>query len=135
MRNGLLIIVLFLASCSDSNDGPGKDILPGEKMEAVLWDMMSAGEFYNSYLNRLDSSFNKDSARMATYETVFRIHKIDQATFDRSYKWYQQHPEKMSILLDSLTKRKAPPTWQGQPAPVNDTMKKKMLQRPDLDVQ
>jgi hypothetical protein len=132
MRKYLLIIVI-LAACSGKDTIPS-DVLPPTKMKGVLWDMISAGEYYSSYLTRLDSAMNEDSARLATYSRVFGIHNIDKATFDRSYAWYKDHPAQMAVILDSLSKTDAPNNWQNATPGQPDTIRKKMLQRADIEV-
>lgn len=130
-----LFFLLILAACSDSGKQPS-DVLSQKKMQAVLWDMIAAGEYYSSYLTRLDSVMDKDSARMETYAKVLGIHNIDKATFDRSYAWYKAHPEKMAVILDSLSKINPSANWQNiSPSPIRpDTVRKKMLQRPEIQV-
>lgn len=135
MRKYLLALLLFPA-CSPKESRPA-DVLPPDKMEIVLWDMVNAAEFYNAFINRLDSSFNKDSAKDATYASVYRLHGIDKKQFERSYSWYQQHPDKMAVVLDSLSRKNAPPTWQDLATPVPDTARRRLLRKPiqeDLQV-
>jgi hypothetical protein len=36
------------------------------------------------------------------YEHVFTIHHISKEDFYKSYRYYQQHPDKNKVLFDSL---------------------------------
>ena len=132
MRKYLLAIV-FISACS-SNDRMPKDVLPQKKMQAVLWDMIAAGEFYSSYIMHLDSLVNMDSARMNTYAKVLAIHKIDKASFDRSYAWYKDHPRVMAVILDSLSKTSAPNDWQNITPLGADSLRRKLPQRNKVEV-
>lgn len=125
-----LVVLLLIISCNDKESRPG-DVMPQLKMQEVLWDMISAGEFNNSFLNRLDSTFNRDSALKTTYKNVFAIHGINAEQFNRSYDWYRAHPDQMSVILDSLTRKNSPSSVQELATPVPDTNRRKNLLRVD----
>jgi hypothetical protein len=133
MRKYLVIILLVIASCADKEKFP-EEIIPPEKMEHVLWDMITAGEFYNSQIARLDSSYNKDSAMLDTYARVFQIHKIKREDFDRSYDWYKQHPDEMSVILDSLSKRSSPDFIKREKQPLKDSIRKRPIQQAPIEI-
>jgi hypothetical protein len=105
----LFIICLFLIgiiSCTREKSVP-KDILPPAKMQAVLWDMISAGEFINAFVMYKDS-IDKTEESLKRYGQVFQFHKVTKAQFDRSWLYYRRHPEKMKPILDSLSRKQAP---------------------------
>src|ERR1044071_2605830 len=108
MKRALTIIGILcvLYSCSGGSEVP-KDILPPKKMQAVLWDMISAGEFVNAFVIYKDS-IDKSAETLKRYGQVFQLHKITKDQFDKSWLYYRQNPEKMRPLLDSLSKRPAP---------------------------
>jgi hypothetical protein len=99
----LLFTLFFLFSCTDKNEIP-KDILPKEKMQAVLWSMISAGEFLNSYILSKDS-VDKVAESSKIYGQVFQVHHITKEEFDKSYLYYREHPDLMKVVLDSLSKK------------------------------
>ncbi len=111
-----LVIFLFslflLSSCKHKEQVP-KDILPKDKMQEVLWSMISAGEFLNGYVLTKDS-VDKVAASAKVYGQVFQIHHISKEEFEKSYSYYKQRPELMKIILDSLVKKEthAPGTSQ-----------------------
>jgi hypothetical protein len=121
--------LFLLISCSDKNKIP-KDILPQEKMQAVLWSMINAGEFLNGYV--LKDSVDKAAESSKVYGQVFQIHRISKAEFDKSYLYYRQRPELMKTILDSLSKRQTPaiePVQKKQDTLRNDSMRKKLFKK------
>jgi Domain of unknown function (DUF4296) len=99
----LFIGLFFLGSCVDKNKIP-KDILPKEKMQTVLWSMISAGEFLNAYILNKDS-VDKLAESSRIYGQVFQVHHITKEEFDKSYLYYREHPDLMKVVLDSLSKK------------------------------
>jgi hypothetical protein len=99
----LFFALFFLISCTDKNKIPN-DILPKEKMQAVLWSMISAGEFLNGYILNKDS-VDKTAESSKIYGQVFQIHHITKEEFDKSYLYYREHPELMKVILDSLSRK------------------------------
>ena len=73
-------------------------------MQAILWDMIRADEFLVSYVLR-DTSFNRKTESLKMYETVFEVHDISKATFEKSLKYYQQHPKVLKPIMDTLQAR------------------------------
>ncbi|HKZ65001.1 MAG TPA: hypothetical protein VJ111_01530, partial [Chitinophagaceae bacterium] len=60
MRKLVLIFLSFsfLLSCSDKNKLP-KGVLPKQKMQEVMWDMIRTGEFLNSFVLYKDTAIDK----------------------------------------------------------------------------
>lgn len=99
---GLIAIVcLIFAACGDKNSVPS-GILPREKMEQVMWDMVMADQ-YASYLAKDSAHLDLKLERLRLYEQVFRLHDISREKFRKSYAYYMDHPELNQILFDSLT--------------------------------
>jgi hypothetical protein len=99
-----ILALLFIVACADKRPS---DILPKDKMQEVMWDMLKAGEFLEAYVFNLnhDTSFNKASETAAWYEQVYRLHNITKAQFEKSYVYYRNHPALMKEMLDTLGKR------------------------------
>ena len=103
-------IVLFAAcmlawGCADKNKVP-RGILPQPKMQAIMWDMIRGGEFLNSYVFSKDTIDRKAVESQAWYKKIFELHSTTKEEFEKSYRYYQQHPDAMLELLDSLGKKK-----------------------------
>jgi hypothetical protein len=92
--------MLGLASCS-SRQVPD-DVLEPEKMEAVVWDMIQAGEFLNGFVLFRDTFFNNVQESRRWYDKVYELHQISQEDFIRSYEYYKNHPKLMKRVFDSL---------------------------------
>lgn len=99
----LLIPVLLLAACSGGPKVP-KDILPPPKMERIMWDMMQADGFM---LNPVpsDSLSGRQARRTELYQLVLHIHKVDKASFARSMKFYEAHPELLKDVVGLMEKQ------------------------------
>lgn len=97
----LAIVCLIFAACGDKNSVPS-GVLPREKMEKVIWDMVMADQ-YASYLAKDSAHLDIKAERLRLYEQVFRLHDISRDKFRKSYAYYMDHPELNQVLFDSLT--------------------------------
>lgn len=126
MRKLLLIflISLFALACSDKNELPD-GILPRQKMQDVMWDIIRAEEFLNGFVIYRDTSIDKIAESKKWYDKVYQLHKITKKDFDKSYAYYKDHPVLMKQILDSLSK-KTPANPPGQASStVKDALSKK----------
>jgi len=96
---GVTMIVLF--SCSETGVPGG--VLPPDKMQAVIWDMVQADQYYKEYT--VKDSLKKDlrTERLKLYERVFQMHQTSREVFDKSYAYYSAHPKLMQDIMDSLS--------------------------------
>ena len=83
-------IVLFIVACSSKNKVP-KGILAKQEMEDVLWDLFRGGEMLESYTLPKDSSNDKRAIAQGWYDEIFRLHKTERSSFQKSYTWYKKH--------------------------------------------
>ncbi|HEX2846214.1 MAG TPA: DUF4296 domain-containing protein [Chitinophagaceae bacterium] len=114
----LLLLLTGIMACSDKNKLP-KDVLPQPKMQAVMWDMIRAGDFLNNYVFYRDTSVDKIAETQKWNEKIFQIHKITREQFDKSYAYYRQHPQLMKAVMDSISKTKVEDVvTQPTPEPV-----------------
>jgi len=104
----LLILLLLLAglfaSCGSSSV-PG-DILPGDKMETIIWQLMQSDEYANNLLAK-DTSKKSGVVRMKLYQEVFELNKTSMVEFKKSYQFYMAHPDITKIIFDSITAKAA----------------------------
>jgi hypothetical protein len=123
--------LLFIVACSSKNKVP-KNILPKQQMEDVLWDLLRGGEFLEIYRLPRDSSSDKKAIAQGWYDEIFRLHKTDRTSFQKSYTWYQQHPAIMKELLDSIGAKQIPENKPpGQSTIDSATLKKDSTVRMD----
>jgi hypothetical protein len=127
MRNGIgffciVFCMIVTAACSSKKD----KILPKEKMQAVMWDMMRADKFLSDYVLNRDTSKKKDSESVKLYQQVFAIHKINGEQFSKSLEYYKERPDELRQIMDSISRPATPPpaeTVQPIPAVKEDTGK------------
>lgn len=134
-----VISVVFTVACSDRDRVP-EGILPKQQMQAVLWDMIRAGEFLEVYVFSRDTAIDKNAKALEWYDNVYRLHRVSKASFEKSYAWYRDHPLVMKEVLDSLSKKQE--TFSQPPPPVaidtgsldqRDSQNKKQLSSPVQD--
>lgn len=91
--------LLLFWSCA-GNDVP-KGVLPPDKMEAVLYDVIRADEWVDFAVLQ-DSTFRNFSRRTALYDSVFRLHAINKEDYRNSVRFYQSRPDLLKGVLESL---------------------------------
>jgi hypothetical protein len=99
----ILIIILATAACSDTDKIPA-DVIPKQKMETILWQLLQTDEFLNSYVLK-DSATNADKERMQHYNEIMRLNKTTQQEFKKSYDYYMAHPSVSKAMFDSISAR------------------------------
>ncbi len=99
MRKLCFIFLLGLAACS--NRKVPSDIIQPEKMKPLIFDMMRADQFVDSYV-LTDTALKSKEQHIKLYEQVFLIHKTNRDQFYKSLSYYQQHPKINKVLFDSL---------------------------------
>mgnify|MGYP003330921124 FL=1 len=104
----LLFFVLLFSCCNSSQKVP-KEILPPEKMEIVLWDLMRSGALVNNFILSKDSTLDKNQEHIKWVNRVLTFHQISEKQFKKSFAYYQEHPELMSVIMDSISKREEDP--------------------------
>lgn len=99
------IIILFIAACTDNKKIP-PDIISRPKMEKLMWDMLQADRFVNSYImTKADSPDVKNRKAVTFYEKVFKLHDVTSEEFAKSYKFYLGRPDLMKQMFDSISGR------------------------------
>ena len=93
----LLILVLSCKQKSTKSD----DVIPPKKMESILLDYINA-EAYAKELCKMDSSKNDTIESMRLQTQVFKKHKITRFLFYKNFDYYNNHPELMMGILDSI---------------------------------
>ncbi len=97
---------LLIAGCGNRNKIPN-DVLPPDKMEVVIWDMMRADQFLADYVLSKDTSKKKMEESVKLYQQIFSLHKITQEEFKKSFYYYQSHPLQLKGVMDSINTKKA----------------------------
>jgi hypothetical protein len=98
----LSAIVCGLISCTDKDKLPA-GVLPKDKMEMVLWDMIQAERYRETFIR--DSAKDLKVETFKLYAQVFEIHKVSKDAFVKSYKFYMSRPDIARDMFDSLATR------------------------------
>src|SRR5690606_20764998 len=96
------VFALFLTSCTSHHKTPA-DVIPKERMEKILWDMVKADRFAAAFImTKKDSAHEKKRQTLLVYEKVFNLHDISRDEFLKSYKYYLGRPDITKVLFDSI---------------------------------
>jgi hypothetical protein len=79
------------------------DIIGIEKMKFIVWDMERAGILAEEEHRKDKDSITLTHAKMELYQQVFNLYHITKDEFYQSFRYYEEHPDKHKILLDSLS--------------------------------
>jgi len=93
---GLLLCIL-LFSCRNNHTS----ILSIAEIKPVIWDMLNADNWYLQ-ASLMDTAFKKKKANIVFYDKIFKQYDITREQFYKSYSYYELHPERMRILMDSV---------------------------------
>jgi ribosomal protein L16 Arg81 hydroxylase len=96
--------MLILAGCK-RNDGVPGDILPRDRMEKVLWDMIQADEYSNQYLSKDSTRINVKKETIKLYGQVLQINKVSKEDFKNSFQYYLRRPDLEKKMFDTLFER------------------------------
>lgn len=105
MRIGVcLLTIIFLVGCSGKDKIPS-GVIPREKMEKILWDMMEADQYASIYLVKDSSRGNEKMETLKLYQTIFELNKVSRDEFRESYQFYLGRPDLTRSIFDSLLTR------------------------------
>ena len=100
----LVGVMLAVSSCSDKNSVPA-GVLPHEKMEAVMWDVIQSEQYSATYLAKDSAHINLKLENLRLYDEVFRLHQVSREEFRKSYQYYMGRADIAQVLFDSLLAR------------------------------
>ena len=95
----LFCFITLFAACASEDDIPA-NIIPLDKMKFISWDMLRASEYAKDQFAK--DSATKTKKTLTLYQQVFKIYAITKDQFYESTRYYQSHPDKNKILLDSI---------------------------------
>jgi hypothetical protein len=110
------VLLFFFVGCTNQYKIPS-DIMPKEKMEKVLWDMILADRYSNIILIK-DSTKNIKEETFKMYDQVFTLHKVTRKEFVKSFKYYLSRPDIAQRMMDSLAthaNRRREEMYQSKP--------------------
>ncbi len=95
------ILLAAILSCSGKETTPDS-VLPKEKMEALLWDLLRAEHFVRNYVVIKDSGLVARSKGPVLYEAILKKHGTTDSLFKLSLAYYKDHPKLLFPILDSI---------------------------------
>ncbi len=110
------ILIVSFASCRQDQLPDG--VLPKEKMTKLLWDILLADEMTNLKLQSADSAFKQIPYRIDLYNKIVSLHKTTLSEFQKSFAYYQNRPDQMKVILDSLRSFSLRAMYVPPPKPV-----------------
>jgi hypothetical protein len=126
----VVLMLLFFSSCNQKK----KNILPPDKMQTVMWDMMRADKFLADFVLNKDSSKKKDTESIKLYREILAIHQINGEQFSYSFNYYKNDPGELKWIMDSISRQEVnqapttplqPQVATQQPQPLTDTNQQK----------
>lgn len=99
-----LLVIVCITACTDTEKVPA-GIIPPQKMENILWDMLLADRYSAQFLVKDSAKLNVKTETFKLYEAVFVLNKTNKADFVKSYKYYMNRPDLTRTLFDSLSVR------------------------------
>lgn len=97
-----VLLTALLVACTDSPVPSG--IIPPQKMETIIWQLMQSDEYANSRITR-DSIKISSTEKMRLYNKVFDLNGTSLEAFKKIYKYYMEHPGITRLVFDSIAAR------------------------------
>jgi hypothetical protein len=98
------LAILMIAGCTDKDKVPS-GILPKEEMGNILWDMIQADQFSSIYMIKDTPRINLKTEDLRLYQQVFRMHQVSRDEFRKSLQYYEDRPELIRTVFDTLLSR------------------------------
>lgn len=95
----LVFFCAFIACNSD--DQVPADVIPTQKMQTIVWQLMQADEYVNMLLTK-DTLKKSNVERIKRYQQIFSLNKVSEAAFRNSYRYYLDHPDIAKVMFDSI---------------------------------
>jgi len=99
-----VLISIFILSCSGKRKLPD-GVLQPEKMQEVFWDFIKADVYTIGYTKH-DSLRSEAVENLKLQNLVFKSHHTTREEFYKSYIYYSNHKELMTVMMDSITAKK-----------------------------
>jgi hypothetical protein len=103
LKSLTLVLLICMFSCTGRNHIPS-GVLEPEKMEKVLYDVVVAEGYAETYLYK-DSSRKTEDWMDGELDKVLAIHKVSQETFMKSYDFYKKRPDLLKPIIDTMDEK------------------------------
>lgn len=116
----LLLILVVAIGCNSKPELP-KNILPQQKMQAIMLDLIQVdGRIANAL--PADSLIRLPGSRYRMYQQVLALHGTNKAAFQKSLQYYEQNPPLLKEVIDAMD--------ENLNRQINDTSKRAKPQPP-----
>jgi hypothetical protein len=121
-----LILFCLIAGVGCKGKSRPAGVLDEKQMQVILWDILRADEVTN-YYQISDSSYATLEKHSAIYFSIFQLHHTTRAAFIKSLHYYEENPDKLKPVLDSLQAMADKAIKDVAKVPSTDTLPKKIL--------
>ena len=104
MRLIVFLLLMTASCCFSCNETKSHSILPEEKMQSVIWQLIKADVYTVDFLQK-DSNVNAPFKNAELQKSIFEKEKISKEQFQESYDFYIKHPELMKNIFDTILNR------------------------------
>ncbi|GAC1420801.1 MAG: hypothetical protein NVS1B13_23450 [Flavisolibacter sp.] len=98
----LLTLAFFMVACTQRSSVP-PSILSPIKMRTIMYDALKADDLASFYSEK-DSSYKTVAKHDSLYQVIFDLHQTSRAAFIKSLTYYQNHPDLLKNIVDSMEK-------------------------------
>lgn len=99
MKRLILFVLIFISACKAKLPDIPKDVMPMDKMEAILTDMHVADAVAES---KGQVGLNEKLLTEEYHQQIFSNHGTTRAEFLKSFKFYESNPLLLDIVYDSV---------------------------------
>ena len=95
-----LLLTCFLVACKSRQELP-KGILKPEKMQDVFWDFIRADVYTTNFMT-VSPTTRPVVENIRMQNKIFATHHVSKDEFYKSYAYYSNHKELMTVMIDSM---------------------------------
>lgn len=124
MKFWAMAISLLILGCSSSEEelSAPKNLIPLDTFQVMMVDVQLLEASFNQKFFREDDPRIK---KAEFYKQIFEKYNVSEASFDSSYHFYADQPEKMMIvyeyIITELSQREEKVNSSSRPSEKNDT--------------
>ena len=96
------LIVLICVSCADDDVKIPDDVIPKDKFTDILFEVEIVDAIHTQ---NPAGKQDQDLVTLGNYQQIFSDFDISEKDFSRSYSFYEEHPDIMLQIIDTLNNR------------------------------
>ena len=99
MKRFIPALIIFLAACKQELPSVPSDVIPMQKIEAILADMHIADAVAET---KAQMGMNEKLLTEEYHEQIFKNHGVTREEFLKSYKFYEANPKLLNKMYDDI---------------------------------